>query len=342
MATEAKSARSRATIRDVAARAEVSKSLVSLVYSSPDSVSPERRERVRRAAAELGYRPNHVARSLNGMRDDIVGILVADSRNPVLTEIVDAARATLFETGRLGVVFSAITAERGSARLDVELLSMIADLRPASLLIVGSVPEMHLIRQAMPAARIVVASAIPAQLEDAPSVHGDDAAGVGLAVGHLVAQHHRRIAHIGGIGGPTAEVRATAFESALAAHKLAPERIGLSDFTERSGYRAAMELLEAPHPPSALVAASDLAAIGALAAVRDRGLVGRVAVTGYDNTYLAELGLIALTSVDPGNREIGRRGALLLTADDDGIVDTHLIEPQIAIRSSSDFFAPGD
>lgn len=341
MTSEASPARSRATIRDVAARAGVSKSLVSLVYSAPDSVSAERRERVRQAAEELGYRPNHVARSMNSMRDDIVGILVADSRNPVLGEIVDAARAALFATGRLGFVLTAVAPDEDGTRLDLDLMSMIADLRPARLLIVGSVPEMRLVREAMPDARIVVASAIPVELDGAGSVHADDAAGIALAVAHLVQHGHRRIAHIGGSGGPTADVRATAFRAALAAHGLPPGRVGLSDFTERAGLRAAAELLDAADAPSALVASSDLAAIGALAAVRDRGLSGRVAVTGYDNTFLADLALADLTSVDPGNHEIGRRAAELLTAES-AAATVHLIAPRLVIRSSSEFVAPTD
>jgi DNA-binding LacI/PurR family transcriptional regulator len=331
----------RPTIRDVAARAGVSKSLVSLVYSAPDSVSVERRARVRRAAEELGYRPNHVARSLNSMRDDIVGILVADSLNPVLGEIVDAARAALFASGRLGFVLSAVAPDADDGRLDVDLLSMVADLRPRSLLIVGSVPEMRLVREVMAPSRIVVASAIPVELDDTPSVHGDDAAGVELAVAHLVERGHRHLAHIGGAGGATADVRARAFDAALAAHSLPPGQHGLSDFTEPAGFRAAEALLGGSNPVSALVASSDLAAIGALAAVRDRGLSGRVAVTGYDNTYLADLGIASLTSVDPGNREIGRRAAELLSAD---IVDTReqLIVPRLVIRDSSRFAASID
>jgi DNA-binding LacI/PurR family transcriptional regulator len=200
---------------------------------------------------------------------------------------------------------------------------------------------MNLVRQAMPGSRIVVASAIPIGLDDVPSVHGDDAAGIALAVDHLVERGHRRIAHIGGGGGATAELRADSFVSALAARGLPPGGVGRSDFTERAGFRAANELLEAARPPSALVAANDLSALGALAAVRARGLAGRVAVTGYDNTYLAELGVAELTSIDPGNREIGRRAADLLARTEDDH-HRHLIVPQLVIRASSDFFAPGD
>lgn len=341
MTLEAGSSPARPTIRDVAARAGVSKSLVSLVYSAPETVSVARRERVRAAALELGYRPNHVARSLNGVRDDIVGILVADSHNPVLGEIVDAARAALLADGRLGVLLPTLAPVDGGARLDVDLLSVVADLRPAGLLIVGSVPEMRLVRDVMPSTRIVVASAIPVELKGAPSVHGDDAAGIELAVAHLVERGHRRIAHVGGAGGPTADMRARAFASSVASHGLVSGGVGLSDFTERGGFRAAAELLAGSPVPSALVASSDLAAIGALAAVRDQGLSDRVAVTGYDNTYLADLRIVGLTSIDPGNEKIGRRAAELLTGESDD-ADEYLIVPRIVVRASSAFTASTD
>lgn len=125
----------RPTIRDVAKRAGVSKSLVSLVYSTPDSVGAERRQRVLGAAAELGYRPNHIARSLNGRRDDIVGILVADRRNPVLDAVVEAARQELERAGVLGLMTSAVRSRAGAreAELDVDIVSMVADLRPSRL-----------------------------------------------------------------------------------------------------------------------------------------------------------------------------------------------------------------
>ncbi|WP_263054868.1 LacI family DNA-binding transcriptional regulator [Curtobacterium sp. RIT-PI-V] len=324
----------RATMRDVADRAAVSKSLVSLAFSSPGSVSPERLARILDAADVLGFRPNRVARSLNGARDDFVGILVADSRNPVLAEVVDAARVSLASGGRLGLMTSAVLPNGSSRpRLDLDAVAMLGDLQPSGLIVVGSVPTMDRVVQVMGAARIVIASARPGRLAGAATVRGDDEVGIRLVVDHLVDIGHRRIGHVGGAGGRVATGRVEAFRAAVHEHGLDGGLVAESDFSEAAGYRAALELLGRDEPPTAITAVNDLAAIGVTAAVRQRGLTGSVAVTGYDNTYLAALGAVDLTSVDPDNAAIGRRAAeLLLSEENPGEV---LIAPTLRVRSSS-------
>jgi len=324
----------RATMRDVADRAAVSKSLVSLAFSSPGSVSPERLARILDAADALGFRPNRVARSLNGARDDFVGILVADSRNPVLAEVVDAARVSLAAGGRLGLMTSAVLPNGSSRpRLDLDAVAMLGDLQPSGLIVVGSVPTMDRVVQVMGAARIVIASARPGRLAGAATVRGDDEVGIRLVVDHLIDIGHRRIGHVGGAGGRVATGRAEAFRAAVHEHGLDAGLVAESDFSEAAGYRAGLELLDRDEPPTAITAVNDLAAIGVTAAVRQRGLSGSVAVTGYDNTYLAALGAVDLTSVDPDNAAIGRRAAeLLLSEENPGEV---LIAPTLRVRSSS-------
>lgn len=321
-------------MRDVAERAAVSKSLVSLAFSSPESVSPQRLTRILDAAAALGFRPNRVARSLNGLRDDFVGILVADSRNPVFAEVVDAARVALSLGGRLGLMTSAVLpSSTARPELDVEAVAMLGDLQPSGLIVVGSVPSMDRVVEAMGPARIVIASGRPERLAGAATVRGDDEVGLRLVVEHLASLGHRRIGHVGGSGGRVATGRAEAFAAAMREHGLDPSLVAESDFSEAAGFRAAGELLDGTEPPSAITAVNDLAAIGVTAAVRQRGLAGRVAVTGYDNTYLAALGAIELTSVDPDNATIGRRAAEALLSDDDpGEV---LVSPTLRVRASS-------
>lgn len=322
----------RATMRDVAVRAAVSKSLVSLAFSSPESVSQERLRRILDAADALGFRPNRVARSLNGARDDFVGILVADSRNPVFAEVVDAARLSLSAGGRLGLMTSAVLPGAG-ARLDLEAVAMLGDLQPSGLIVVGSVPSMDRVVEAMGSARIVIASARPERLAGAATVRGDDEVGVRLVVDHLAALGHRRIGHVGGAGGRVASGRADAFVAAMRERGLDAGLVAESDFSEAAGFRAAHALLDLDGPPTAITAVNDLAAIGVTAALRQRGLTDSVAVTGYDNTYLAALGAVELTSVDPDNATIGHRAAeLLLSEENPGEV---LVAPTLRIRASS-------
>lgn len=323
----------RPTIRDVARKAAVSKSLVSLVYSDPQAVSPARRQRVLAAAEELGYRPNSVARSLNGTRDDLVGILVADPRNPVLDAVVEAAQEEFERVGLLGLMTGAVRPRADPHGLDLRVVAMVADLRPARILIVGSVPDMGDIARLVTGARIVVASAYPDGI-DASSVRGDDDRGIRLVVDHLRGLGHRRIAYVGGGDVPFAVSRARSFADAAADAGLTDVTIVPADFSERAGYRAAAACLDSSEPPTAIVSVNDLAGIGALTAVRRRGLGDRVAVTGYDNTYLAALGPIDLTSVEPGNGEIGRRAAQLLTSDAGAGGDV-LVTPELVVRAST-------
>ena len=87
------------TITDVARRAGVSKSLVSLVMRGADHVSPERRQAVNKAAAELGYRPNAMARSLVQRRTHLVGVMVSDLHNPFFADVVAGIQEQAARTG---------------------------------------------------------------------------------------------------------------------------------------------------------------------------------------------------------------------------------------------------
>ena len=134
-----KTASRKPTIRDVAAEAGVSKSLVSLVYSSPESVSDQRKQKVLKAAEKLGYAPNFLARSLAADSGTFIAILVADLHNPLFAEIADLIRLSLEEVGRHYFITSAmIKNESGNPFLDKQTLKSIVDLRPEKLLVIRS------------------------------------------------------------------------------------------------------------------------------------------------------------------------------------------------------------
>ena len=330
----------RPTIRDVAAAAGVSKSLVSLVYAGSSHVSPERKALVLGAAAELGFRPNGVARSLAGDRDDFVGILVADLHNPVFADVIDAARTELARHGRAGLLTSAILPGGAvPAQLDDHAVALFGDLRPSRLLIVGTIPDLDAVTAALPRSRIVIASASAGALDSAAVVRGDDTAGIELVVEHLIDRGHRDIAHVGGTGGAFASLRAAGYAASLRRRGLESYvRIEIADPVQAAGYTAAKTLLAAASPPTAIVAVNDLAAVGVLAAaaeyLRDTGR--RVAVVGYDDTFLAALPQISLTTVNPGNTRIGTEAAQLLLGDDAFARATEiLVAPTLVVREST-------
>jgi DNA-binding LacI/PurR family transcriptional regulator len=333
----------RPTIRDVAERAGVSKSLVSLVMRGEPLVRDDKRRRVQQAAAELGYRTNWAARSLSAMRSGTVGVLAADLRNPWSMDIVEAVGQVLEEAGLSTLLTSAVlpSSAAGQPRLDVGVIGALRDLRVDGLLVVGSVPDRARLAEVVADLPVAVVGARAEGLAMADVVRSDDAAGMELVVDHLVARGHRRIAHLGGSGGAVADERAAGYRAARHRHGLGGQvLVQACDFSEGGGYAAAATLLDGGRPVTALAAVNDLAAVGALSAAADAGLdlPAGLAVTGYDDTFLAELRQISLTSVNPdsaGMGELAARRLLERIAGPDRPSAEHLVAPRLVVRSSS-------
>ena len=333
----------RPTIRDVAERAGVSKSLVSLVMRGEPLVRDDKRRRVQQAAAELGYRTNLAARSLSAVRSGTVGVLAADLRNPWSMDIVEAVGQAL-EEGRLATLLTSAVLPSSAAdqpRLDVGVIGALRDLRVDGLLVVGSVPDRARLAAVVGDLPVVVVGARAESLARADAVRSDDAAGMELVVDHLVERGHRRIAHLGGAGGAVASERAAGYRTAMTRHGLAGEIVAQAcDFSEDGGYTAAAALLDGGRPVTALAAVNDLAAVGAMSAAADAGLdlPAGLAVTGYDDTFLAEVRQISLTSVNPdsaGMGELAARRLLERIASPDRPGVEHLVAPRLVIRASS-------
>ena len=255
----------RPTIRDVAERAGVSKSLVSLVMRDEPMVREEKRRRVKQAADELGYRMNLAARSLSDVRSKTVAVLVADLRNPLLVDIVERAGQVFEEEGLNTLLISAVIPSRATSgpRIDGRAIGALKDLRVEAVLVVGSVPDRTTLAQILGDMPVVVAAAGAEGLR-ADVVRNDDHLGMRLVIDYLVAAGHTAIAHLGGIGGAVAEERRAGYCSAMAHHGLESEiMVADSDFTEDGGYRGAACLLRKGRTVTAITAVNDLAAITA-------------------------------------------------------------------------------
>lgn len=297
-------AKPKATIIDVAQRANVSKSLVSLVMRGSPKVSPARREAVLRAAEELGYRPNALARGMRGWSYTI-GVLLSDLHNPFFAEVVDGIEEGLASTEYRALLGSG---GRDSDRELRTIESMLDRQMDALVLISPSIPPTGVVAVAKRAPVVLVGG----RIEDAglDYVVNDDFAGAGLVVDHLAGLGHKRISHVSGGDGPGAEDRRRGYEERM-------ERWGLGQhvqvvpgsYTDAGGYGATKLLLSSAARPTAIFAANDLAAVGALTAVREAGLSvpGDLSVVGYDNTYLAALSHVSLSTVDQPRLEMGSR-----------------------------------
>ncbi|PLC13351.1 LacI family transcriptional regulator [Kocuria flava] len=301
-----------ATIVDVARRAGVSKSAASLALRGTGYVSEQKREAVRRAAEELGYRPNAAARALVESRSRIVGVVLNDLRNPWFTGAVEGLGTRLDAAG-LQVLM-------GDFRLDSRsggsLVPKLLELNVEGLVLVGTLPESPVLARAAAQVPTIALGAPAGPAPGVTVVTNDDVAGAGLVVGHLVALGHRRIAHVDGGDTAVGAARRRGYGEAMRAAGLAREvRVVPADLTEEAGHRAARVLLAEPERPTAVFAVNDVVALGVLSAAEELGLAvpGDLSVAGYDNTPVAQLRRIGLTSVDTAGRAAGvRAGELLL------------------------------
>lgn len=295
------------TIRDVAERAGVSKSLVSLVLRGSDQVRPERRQAVLAAVEELGYRPNAAARSLSERRTRTVGVLLNDMRNPWFVELLDGLNSRLHDSG----MHMLLADGHLNRRIGGDLTRTFTDLRVDGLIAVGTLPPSETLRTAAAQIPTVVAGAREPALPRVDVVANDDEHGARLATEHFIGLGHRRIAHIAG-QGVVGELRRRSFETVMREHGLARMAIvEQGDLTEEGGYRAMVRLLGARERPTAVFAFNDIACVGALSAAEELGLqVPRdLSLAGYDNTYLARLRHLWLTTVDNASHDVGRRAA---------------------------------
>ncbi|MGW4734167.1 LacI family DNA-binding transcriptional regulator [Streptomyces shenzhenensis] len=324
------------TIRDVADRAGVSKSLVSLVLRGSGQVRPEKREAVLRAVRELGYRPNAAARSLSEQRSRTVGVLLNDLRNPWFVDLLDGLNSLLHAGGLHMLLADARLSRRTGGRLTGPFL----DLGVDGLVVVGTLPDPTVLGAVAERLPVVVAGAREPAPAGVDLVAGDDEAGARLATEHLIRLGHRRIAHIAGYGA-VGELRRRSFEATMRAHGLADRAlVEPGDMTEEGGYRSAVRLLGGPDRPTAVFAVNDIASVGVLSAAGELGLrvPGDLSVTGYDNTSIARLRHVWLTTVDTAPHEVGHQAARFLLDRFErpgGAGRVHLATPTLEIRGTT-------
>lgn len=322
----------RPTIYDVAERAGVSKSLVSLVLRGSPRVSAARREVVLAAIAELGYQPSHAATMLASTRTATIEVLIDDYRNPSFVGIVHGVRQAVGMHGYHVTVTEANGVGDGGVPgrmpppIPADGRVLAADPRDASLL-ASSVP-------------LVVAGVRGAAPGDVDLVATDDQTGARLACEHLVGLGHRQIGHLTGAGGPARE-RRSGFTQAMQAAALDAAISGMSRGTsEEDGYRAATELLEYRPGTTAMVAANDVMALGALAAIRDQGrsVPADISLVGYDDSTIARSRYLDLTSVDDRSEAVGAGAAqaLLARIADRSAARVHeIVRPRLVVRGTT-------
>lgn len=330
----------RPTIRDVAAAAGVSKSLVSLVYSSDEGVSPERREKVLAAAAKLGFTPNPWARSLATGAGNFVAIVVIDLHNPLFTEMADIARNALAERGHQTFMTAASIHEvNGVKVLERSTVQALVDLRPKGILVVGDLPDKAMLKSVPESVPIIFATTIPKNQDRAIVLRVDEDESMTLLVDHLVSLGHKKICYLGLEEGDVESARIGGFRKAMESHRL-KALWESADRTESDGYEAAKKAITSKNPATALICFNDIVALGAQEAIMEFEASGghKVALTGYDNTYISALARISLTTIEQDKKAIAAKAAEILTNTDLAKKykgKTIKLSPKLEIRNST-------
>lgn len=268
-------------IKDVAERASVSVATVSRVLNADPSVDPEYQRRVRHAVAELGYRPNRLARNLRRQQMEAIGIVVPDIENPHFAEMVRVIEGVAIDQGYQRVLVCN-TDEDGARQ--AACLHMLADERVSGIVLSPSDPDGDISQLRDLSIPVVTIDRALAR-EHTDLIVADNVPAVRLATQRLIDAGHRRIAFVGG----RSEVETGSERQAGYLDAVGPA--GLAQILANGGFRrdaarvAVTELLGQHDPPTALIVASNLMALGALQAIRDRGLrvPDDIAVIAVDN-----------------------------------------------------------
>jgi DNA-binding LacI/PurR family transcriptional regulator len=319
----------------VAQIAGVSRALVSLVMRDSPRVSDQSRKRVTDAASQLGYRPNLMARNLAARKTMTIGVLLNDLHNPWFAEVTDGIHAAAERNGYQLILASG----RRSPRLETRALDTFLASRVDGVIVAGCrLSAACLDAVASEVALVSVGRAF--NKVGFGSVTTDDAFGARLAVEHLHQLGHRRIAHIDGGKGAGAAPRRSGYLRTMRDLGLADHaQVINGDFTEEAGANGVERLLRGAVLPTAIFTANDLSAVGAIDVIERAGLVvpDDIAVVGFDNTSLAALNHIGLTTIHQPRKEMGAAAAVMLieALNDRGELGDVVMSPSLVVRRTT-------
>lgn len=329
------------TMRDIARATDLSQSTVSRVLNRTPTVVPiaeKTRELVIETAKQLGYRPNPLARGLRGASTMLLGVIVRDITDPFFAGAIEAVTV---EAGRRGYN---VVLGHAHARADeaIALWGVLEARHCDAIVLLGDMRDQpRLIEDLADARAPVVALWQGSKPTEIPSVSVDNRAGIRAVLDHLEDLGHDRIAFIGGHQLGDIREREDAFTGYLA-ERSSPLREGYihkgpNEF--EGGVSALNRLLDLPEPPTAVVASTDVLAIGALHAAHERGarVPEHLSITGFDDIPVASFSVPSLTTVRMPVREMVER-AVAMVLDGPG-PDTpaspSVLQASLVVRAST-------
>jgi len=330
------------TMKDVAAAAGVAQSTVSRILNRAPgrvTITVETRERVEATARELGYRPHPGARALRGASTMLLGAIVRDITDPFNAGVIETLTIAAKERG-YGVVLGSAGAKSDEALATVlearqcDAIVLLGDLRGEPRMIAD------LRRAEVPVVALWYGSHHPF-----PTVSVDNRAGVREALTHLSSLGHRRIAFVGGGSHGDIRQRLAAYKEYLASAEIAPTRgyVRQGPNTITDGGLALSALLALPRPPTAILAATDVVAMGLIHAAYEQAVAvpEQLSIVGFDDIPLAAATAPGLTTVKMPTAEmiawavelaVGAAGSPFHAAGDPPRI---VFQPKLIVRRST-------
>src|SRR5215469_9979405 len=307
-------ARASVTIRDVANHAGVSPATVSRVLNGGYPVAEIKRAQVEKAVRELGYIRNAHAQALRRTSTGVVGVIIHDVADPFFAEIVAGIQEVAAASGSLVVLCNSLR----NPDSEIRYLEMLRGQRVDAVVVAGGAFEISAYRQALQRQiRELKRRGTPIVMcgrssRSTDAVWPDNRGGAEEVTRHLVATGHRAIAEI--MGPPnfsTTKERSAGHRGVLSGAGIDrdPSLVATGHFTRDGGYEATRALLAGRARFTAIFAANDLMAMGALAALREAGLrvPDDVSLIGFDDVPTVRDVVPGLTTVSVPMREMGRR-----------------------------------
>lgn len=331
------------TMQDVAVATGVSRSTVSRVLSGASvavPIAPETRRRVIEVSRELGYRPNPLARALRGAPTMLLGAVVRDITDPFFSGAIEAVSQAARARG-----YNIVLGHAHSRASEAFALATALEARQCdAILLLGDMGDQPRLLDDLRATHVpVVALWQGANLDRIPAVDVDNARGIAMAVEHLRALGHRRIAFVGGrpLGDIRERERAYLRLVAAAPGDLPPDYVhAAAANTVADGETAARTFLALPRPPTAVIAATDVLAIGVLrgALLAHVAVPDQLSVVGFDDITMASFTVPALTTVRMPMAEMAERAVALAVASvagGTGAATGAVFPPRLVVRGST-------
>lgn len=328
------------TIKDIAEKAGVSYATVSRALNNHRDVNEDTKKKILKIAREMGYQPNAIAQGLVKKETKTIGLLIPDITNPFFPEVARGIEDAAGEAGY--TIFLCNTnwdTERESNYLDVLLQKQVD-----GIIMAPSSENLNHLKKILDSGIKIVFISRMIKHPNSISIIIDNVSGAQMAVEHLVKKGHKKIAFIGGFQDISASSeRLKGYKYALEENNLEINKayIKNGDFKRETGHVMMHNLLNLDQKPTAVFAANDLLALGAIQAIKEEGLSvpSDIAVIGFDDIEFASLPEIQLTTVAQPKYDMGKMAfeTLIkqLKGEGDNIGKKILLEPRLIIRGTT-------